>query len=261
MVTDVDPDALLFTDKDGVKTQLQDVIYDGLDRDYADRYPALVRLMQEGTPAQRLFACVMLASWGVAEGLTTLIGWARDPASTPWADQPVTFDRMYGVDSAFEMLAEAMRVAGELEQRDQIAARRAEAVRALLAIYDRVWFGRSLAVVLDLDPALARELADAIGSAVERALAAAPTTDLDLATQAAYLLGPLAAVDDPRAARAATALLDAHPTKTQSAREVAHALMDGTGPATRAVLERLVRSGSPAVRDEAKTSLSRRAGS
>ena len=79
------PDELLFTEKDGTRSSLQDVISDGLDVDYSDRYPALLHLLREGEPAHRLYSCIMLASWGMPEGLRTLIEWARDPGSTPWA--------------------------------------------------------------------------------------------------------------------------------------------------------------------------------
>jgi hypothetical protein len=256
----MEPDDLLYTDLDGVRCQLQDVIYDGLDRDYAARYPALIRLLGEGAPAGRLYACVMLASWGVAEGFATLIAWAREPAAVPWAGAPVTFDRHYGADDAFAMLADAVRVAGEVADDGAIAARRVAAGRALLGIYDRVYFGRALLVALDLDPALAATLAPEIAQAVDRAVAAAGTgaPPFDLATQAAFLLGPLAALDDAHAARAAGALLAAHGDPSRPAREVAYALRAGSGPATRAILARLAVGPGESVRTDARDSLARR---
>ena len=80
----MEPDELLFTDKDGARCQLQDVIYDGLDFDYSARYPALTRLVREGRPAHRLYACVMLTSWRAHAGFQMLIEWASDPRGAPW---------------------------------------------------------------------------------------------------------------------------------------------------------------------------------
>lgn len=257
----MEPDELLFTERDGTRTQLQDVIYGGLDHDYSARYPALLRLMQQGQAVHRLYACVMLASWGVPEGIQTLIQWARDPDATPWADQPVTYDRHYGVDSSFEMLADAIRVAGDIDRHDVIDALRSDAVRALLGIYNRVHFGRALMVVLDLDDDLAASVRIEIGLAVDRVIATARASEMpfDMATQAAFLLGPLASLDDAHAARAAEALLSAHAGNSRTVREVAHALGWGTGSATRTILERLTLSPSASVRKDAQDSLSRRA--
>ncbi|MEO6457394.1 MAG: hypothetical protein ABIO92_03835 [Chloroflexia bacterium] len=257
----MEPDELLFTEKDGTRTQLQDVIYDGLDHDYSERYPALLRLMQEGQPAHRLYACLMLASWGVPEGIQTLIQWARNPDATPWADQPFTFDRFYGVDSSFEMMADAIQVAQEIDRNDKIDTLRADAVRALLGIYHRVHFGRALMVVLDLDDDLKASVKVEVGQAVDRAIATAQTSKMpfDLATQAAFLLSPLASLDDAHAARAADALLSADATTNRTTREVAHSLGWGAGPVTHAILERLVLSPSASIRKDAQDSLSRRA--
>src|SRR5688572_28117623 len=115
IVSPMDPESLLYTVKDGTRSSLQDIVYDGLDHDYSDRYPALLRLMREGEPKHRLHACYMLASWGVPEGFHTLIGWASDPDSTPWAGEPVTYDRLFGADDAFELLADAVRIAQDAE--------------------------------------------------------------------------------------------------------------------------------------------------
>src|SRR5262245_53356795 len=85
-VRELGPEELLFTDRTGARADLQDVIYDGLDVDYRDRYPALLHLLNGGAPAHRLYACAMLASWGVPGALRTIAQWASDPAATPWAD-------------------------------------------------------------------------------------------------------------------------------------------------------------------------------
>jgi hypothetical protein len=255
----VDPEELLLTDREGNRTQLQDVIYEGLDHDYSDRHPALLRLMREGTPRYRLYACVMLASWGVREGLETLSGWALDPDSTPWAGEPVTYDRFFGVDGAFEMLTEAVQTAGSLDRSDELDALRADATRALLDSYDRIYFARSLMVLLDVDRDLAASVRSSIALAVERAVVAARSpSSFDMPTQAAFLLGPLSTLDDERAAHAAEALLADHPGNSRTLREVAHMLGGGTGPATLAVLQRLAASPLKSVATDAQYSLTRR---
>ena len=255
----LDPEHLLYTDLDGRRLSLQDVIYDGLDRDYSARHPALSRLLREGQPRHRLHACLMLASWGVEEGLRTLIQWARLPGSTPWADSPVTFDRFFGVDAAFEMMVEAVHVAGDVERGGDIELLRVEATRALLGIHHHVYVARSMMLLLGSDQALAASVRSEI-AAVDRAIeeARARAAPFDLATQAAFLLGLLAELDDAHAARVATTLLADHGDRLRTAREVAHALGWGTGPATRAVLDRLAEAPAASVREDARASLRRR---
>jgi hypothetical protein len=55
----MDPEQLLFTAKAGNRADLQDVICDGLDVDYSDRYPALEQLLASGTPAHRQTASLL----------------------------------------------------------------------------------------------------------------------------------------------------------------------------------------------------------
>ena len=150
----------------------------------------------------------------------------------------------------------------ERSRRARQSRRSGDAVRALLGIYDRVYFGRALLVVLDLDRALAAAVAAGMGRAVDRAIAAADTGEapFDMATQAAFLLAPLAALDDAHAARAAETLAAAHAGQSRTLREVAHALGAGAGPATRAALERLAASPFESVRQDALNSLARRKG-
>ena len=66
-------EALLFTDREGRRGQLQDIIDDGLDGGYENRIPALVELLNYGEPYHRLLACVMLTSWGHPLGFQILI--------------------------------------------------------------------------------------------------------------------------------------------------------------------------------------------
>jgi hypothetical protein len=256
----MNPESLLFTELDGTRSSVQDVIYSGLEIDYSERYPGLLRLLREGEPAHRLYACMMLAAWGVPEGLLALTTWASDPHDAPWSGQPVTYDRLFGADAAFEMLAWSLWASGGTEHAARSAPLRVEATRALLGIYHRAYFDRTMALLLDEDRELAASLGNEIRSAVARSIKAslAPNQAFDMASQAAFLLGELARLDDEEAARGAEALIEAHPDKGRCLREVAHSLCDGSGPDTRAILERLVQSPYAAVREDAQVSLKRR---
>jgi hypothetical protein len=253
-------ESLLFTELDGTRSSVQDVIYSGLEIDYSERYPQLLRVLEEGEPAHRLYACMMLAAWGVPAGLGALTAWASDPNSAPWAEQPVTYDRLFGADAAFEMLAWSLWASHGTEQAMRSDPLRIEAIRALLGIYHHAYFDRTMALLLDEDTQLASTLRSEIRSAVARTIEAslAPNQSFDMASQAAFLLGELARLDDREAARGASALIAAHPDKSRCLREVAHSLGDGSGPATRAVLERLAQSPYAAVREDARTSIKRR---
>ena len=255
------PYELLYTDLEGQRLGLDDVIADGLDRDYSERFPMLRRLLDTGSPLERLHACAMLASWGVRGGLLTVIEWARKPESVPWAGAPVEVDRFFGADSAFVLLTDALRTAQQYMPLNEVAARlRRLAVYDLLGIYHRVYFDRSMLILLALDPELARSEVLTMGWAIDQALAAMPNgwPGFDLPTQIAFLLGPLATHDDAGAATRAKILIASPPASDRTLREVAYALGDGTGPATRAVLEKLARWDSPSIRREAEEWLARR---
>jgi hypothetical protein len=114
--------------------------------------------------------------------------------------------------------------------------------------------------LLDLDRALAASLQSDIASAVHRAIAASrdQAVEFDLPTQAAFLLGPLAQLDDEQAALATAALVAAHPDHTRAIREAAYALGWGTGSATRAMLEQLTTSPFASVRQDAQEALAHR---
>jgi hypothetical protein len=115
------PAELLFSDAEGKPTSLEDLIDDGLDGAYRDRVPALIELLHGGAPRDRLYACMVLTAWGVADGFTALIGWAEHPGSAPWADHPVEIDRRHGVDAAFERLADAVRSSLQLDPSPDLA--------------------------------------------------------------------------------------------------------------------------------------------
>jgi hypothetical protein len=252
---------LLYTDLDGQKLGLDDVISDGLDRDYSARFPMLRRLLNEGSPLEQLHACAMLTSWGVRDGILRVIEWAREPEAVPWADAPVEIDRFFGEDAAFVLLTDSLRTAHEYMPLSEVADRlRRLAVYDLLLIYHRVYFDRSMFILLDLDAELTRAEVVTIRWAIDQALAAMRKgrPRFDLPTQIAFLLGPLASVDDTGAAERAETLISYYQDLDRTMRELAYALGSGTGPATHAILERLANSNSASVRGEATEWLARR---
>jgi len=257
-----DPAALLYDDREGNRIGLLDVIAEGLDGGYEDRVPALRRLLARGEPGHRLDACEVLTAWGVRDGLLTVVEWAHDPDSVPWAGAPVSVNRFGFGDDAFARLAGALQTAGDGRLSEVGAILRTLATRELLVIHDRVFMDRSMPLLLGTDRRLAEDCRPEMSWAVDRGLAAARagSATFDLATQVALLLGPLAMLDDAAAAAAAEVLLTEHPQHGRALREVALAMSDGTGPATHAVLQRLAGWPSPSVQAEAENWLRRREG-
>lgn len=254
------PAELLFSDAEGKATSLEDLIDDGLDGAYRDRVPALIELLHGGAPRDRLYACMVLTAWGVADGFTALIGWAEHPGSAPWGDHPVEVDRRHGVDAAFERLADAVRSSLQLDPSPDLARWQQAAVRALLELYDRKFFGQAMQVVAS-DAAIRAACADAIIAAAAAAVrnSTAPPEPFDLGWQAALLLSPVARIDDTRAAELARELLRVQSGRTRVAREVVLSLARGTGEATRQLLEELASSPVAALASDAAAALARRA--
>jgi hypothetical protein len=250
---------ILFTNKKGQRAQLEDVIDDGLEEDYSERHAALIDLLQHGQPKHRLLACVMLASWGVKEGLDAIIQWADHPEFVPFRE--VSFDRITGTDDAFAMLADAIMAGRLLDNLSpDICVRREQATRALLGRYDTEFFDRKLAEALLTDPDLSSkctgEIERAVVAAIERS--GHQGQSFDPAFQAAALLGPLARFSDEKAAQQAEALLHKAHGETRVLRELAFSLGYGKGPQSRAVLERLAQADTPSVREQAQRALASR---
>lgn len=254
------PETLLFTDREGKPAQLQDIIDAGLDGGYEDRIPELVGLLETGTPYEQLLACAMLVSWGHPEGFRTLIRWASDPAHTPWHAAPVTYDRVYGVDDSFAILADALKTSFWNDANAELRQMQIDAARALLGIYNDYFFERSFALALTRDKSVAATLEPEICSAIENCLRAlrAKKVGFDLAYQAASLLIPLARLNDEKAAYYADLFITQASDNARALREVALALAEGHGPKTLQVLERLKDSGNPAVAAEAEAAIARR---
>ena len=254
------PEALLYTDAHGNVVGLDEVAWAGADGQLLDRRPALRELVRSGSPRDRLEAAAVLSAWGDRHGLLVTIEWANDPEGTPWAGEPVTFDRIWDVDDAFALLAKALMWGQDAPLTDAGAALRVAATKAILLSHDRVFVARDLATLLDVDDALRRAVRYELTWAVEKAVdaAALPRQRFDVATQAAFLVGPLAREDDAAAAQAARRLLDLMGVSNRASRELALALSAGMGGATLAVLEELYASPAADVRAEAEERLAER---
>ncbi len=257
-----DPDALLFTDRSGERAQLQDVIDDGQDGGYEDRIPPLIELQDSGDPYHRLLATVMLTSWGEPAGFKALIRWASQPEQAPWASAPVTLDRISGTDSAFEMLADALRASFYSKNAAALKPLQAEAAKALLRASPSHYVGRTLMVAITSDGALTAAVDSDLRRAIDASIDALRNDrrpGFDLATQTAGLLTPLARLDDAAAARSAQALIQVAPDNLRMLRELAGALANGSGADTLGVLQELKRMDQPAVTQDVQRALSRRA--
>lgn len=251
---------LLFTDLTGSRRTLEDVIDEGLDEDYSARLPALRMLLTQGSASQQLHACVMLVSWGDLAGYDTLLRWARSPETLPWrssvqsshAAQPVSADRIFGVDDAFARLTVAVRTSCLLSaDHPALRALQETAVKALLKRYPSEYFARGLGDLLSAQRGLCVACLPEMEDAVAACLAHLTDVPFDLRSQTAFLLAPLARHKDAEAASYSLQLLACCPPGHRAVRETAHALRMGAHAATLAVLEQLAGSGSETVRADA----------
>jgi hypothetical protein len=236
------------------------MISEGLDGGYEDRIPELVELLSTGTPLHRLLAGVALVSWGHSEGFQRLMRWASDPASAPWGAKPLTFDRIYGADDAFEQLSEALHVSYWNDDTPELRRMRQKAISALLKNYPDHFFGRSLALAIvrdkNLPPELTTEIVAAVEGCIQR-LASGVDSGFDLALQAAYLLTPLARMNDERTAHLAERLMSLSQSE-RMLRELTLALAEGRGSVGLDVLRTLKGSSNSVVAADAEKALSRR---
>lgn len=258
----MDPDSVLFTDRQGNRGQLQDIIDDGLDGGYEARVPSLIYLQQHGDPYRQLLATVMLTSWGEPAGFKALTAWARKPQEAPWAQSPVTFDRISGADSAFELLADAVRTSFHSKDTEAIKTLQIVALKALLSVADSQNVGRTLTVAISRNADVMAAVQPELGAAIDQGIASLRTKKqpaFDLATQIASLLTALAQLDDQAAARSARALIELAPSNLRMLREIAGSLANGHGPDTLSVLQDLKRLGNPTLDEEVNRALARRA--
>ena len=256
---DYSPEAisLLFTDKQGKRLNFDDVVAEGLEPGYEDRIPALRRLADESSPYERLLAVCMLAAWAQPFGMQQIADWAEDPHATPWSDAPVVFDRLYGSDQAFDLMAEALSTSYYVPAA-AVESLRDRALDALLRIYHRFYFASGLALALHRSGDRLPRHSPSIRAAVEASLARVARgerVEFDLPVQTALLLGPLRNLgEDTLVAQYANRILDIHRLVSfRALRELASQLGSARGPETLAALHRMAGLG----REDAEPFLSR----
>lgn len=251
-------DATLTTYIDGTEAEGElDVGYDGLERDYSARVPAIESLMRGGTMRERAIACWTLASWAQPPALRELREWVQRPEAAPWGDSPPAV----GDEGVYAFLLDALDNAGRALQRtDESDRLRVEVLHAALDKYDQLVFASSIANTLLVDRELIDELQADIAPAIERALAASrPPAQPELRRQAAALLGVLVTFDEPRAAQLAKTIRETFPVNDALLVALAVALSDARGAETRALLEDLAASSWKKASARAKEALAWRA--
>ncbi|WP_438818258.1 DUF397 domain-containing protein [Streptomyces thermoviolaceus] len=143
--------ALLFVDFDGMAAGPEDVISDGLDGGYRSRTGALREVLRDSSedPAGRFLACVALTRWGDPVGYEMVVRVAGFPESVPW--RGATYDRLYGQDDAFGVLADAVGDSSDMVEERGTATQRLKAAESLLNVADRVPFDRHISSLLRQD--------------------------------------------------------------------------------------------------------------
>jgi hypothetical protein len=257
-MTPPEAESVLFTDNAGNEASLEDIIAHGLDGAYRDRVPALLELLNSGAPYHRLMACIVLMSWGHPAGFEAGMRWAENPAGVPWADAPVTTDRIFGVNDAFENLADALKTSYWNVATAELRNMQRDAAAALLAIYPDQYFGRTLALALLRDPVWREARRTDVTHALQRSLQvlrSGATREFDLPVQTASLLFATAPVDESSTAMAAKCLINEYPQRDRVLQEVGLAIAGAAGDGTRAILQRLQRHRNHAIAAEATNAL------
>ncbi|MBD2505135.1 hypothetical protein [Anabaena azotica] len=255
------PEELLFTDSEGQRGRLEDIIDDGLDGGYEDRIPALINLLNSGEPYYRLLACVMLTCWGHPSGFQQIIDWASHTENVPWKESPVVYERLSGSDSAFEMLADALNTSYYCDEEPILKQWQIAATKALLGIYHHYYFGRILALSIVRNKEVAIAVKHEVITAIEASiviLQKPKPVGFDLAFQIACLLIPLTPLDDDAAANYANQLSYQYPKNERVLREIANALGDGKGQATLATLQHLKTLQIPSLESDVEKAINRR---
>jgi len=255
------PEQLLFTNLEEEKGQLQDIIDEGLDGGYEDRIPELIDLMDSGNPYHQLLACVVLVSWGIEEGFTQALNWASNYKKLPWEDSPVVSDRLYGVDSSFEMLADAVRTSFWCNDQTVVRPLQVNLLNTFLRIYSRVYFGQMLALAMIRNSEVPQSIKPEIMTAIENGLSDltnGPSVEFDLAFQISSLLLPLAFIDDEITASYANRMLSMPGLSKRSLYEVISALGSASGTATLEILNQLQYCDFPDLEKEIKRATNQR---
>ncbi|WP_157993108.1 hypothetical protein [Streptomyces sp. Go-475] len=133
---------LLFVDFDGMPSDPDEVISDGLDGGYRDRSEALRQVLRDSDedPAGRFLACVALTRWGDAIGYEEVVAAAHSPGAVAW--RGASYDRMHGEDDTFGVLADAVGDSIDMVDERGTGAERVRAAEALLGVVDSVQFDR-----------------------------------------------------------------------------------------------------------------------
>ncbi|MCG8419896.1 MAG: hypothetical protein MJE77_18340 [Proteobacteria bacterium] len=255
------PEEILFTDDQGGAATLEDVIADGMEGEYADRIPSLIELLGSGSPYHRLMACIVLTSWGHPAGFEAIVRWASNPGGTPWAEGPVTVDRIYGTDDAFESLADALKTSYWNAETAELQNMQREAAEALLTIYHLSYFGQTLALALVKDPVWKTSKQSKIAHTLETCLqtiASGKRPGFDLSYQTACLLLVLAPANDILTAEISERLIAQCAENDRTLRELALALGYANGLATLRTLDELKRLSRPSVVAEVDRALTLR---
>lgn len=256
------PEQLLFTNLEGEEEQLQDIIDEGLDGGYENRIPELSFLVDSGEPYYQLLACVMLVSWGIPKGFHKLLTWASDPENVPWQASPVVFDRIFGTDSAFEMLADAVKTSFYCENSKVLQLLQIEAIKALLNIYNRFYFGRTLALAISRNKEIAKIVQFEITNAIEASLSdlrESVSKGFDLAFQTSCMLIPLAPLNDEITALYANQIISILPQSQRTLYELTNVLGNAKEEATLKVLQHLRECEVPGLEQEVQQAIKRRA--
>jgi hypothetical protein len=202
---------LLFVDFDGLTADPDDVISDGLDGGYRERTEALREVLRDPSedPAGRFLACVALTRWGDPVGYETVVWAAGSPESVPW--RGATYDRLYGQDDTFGVLADAVGDSSDMVEERGTATQRLKAAESLLNVVDRVPFDRHISSLLrqDLVTACLDVIKAAVTRGVVRLTEEPPRYDLGL--QLALLINAAGRVDRSWSEEAACHLKAANP--------------------------------------------------
>jgi hypothetical protein len=224
---------LLFTNLEGNRQQLQDVIDDGLDGGYENRIPELIKLAENEEPYYSLLAYVMLISWGNQAGFISLLNLIQDPTQVPWLKKSVVYDRIYNCNSAFEMLADALRTSYYCEQDQQLKNWRIQVTQYFLKLYDQYYFGQSLALAIlkgkEITPTIQGSIIEAIENSFIR-LNQGIKIEFDLAFQVACLIITIEPNEDELAAYYANRLLSLNNLTRRVLQELCNSLQYSPSP-------------------------------
>ena len=233
---------LLFTNLEGNREQLQDIIDAGLDGGYENRIPELIKLVDSDEPYYSLLASVMLISWGNRAGFIKLFNWIQDPTQIPWVKKSVVYDKIYNCNSAFEMLADSLRTSYYCEQDQEIRTWRIKVTQSFLKLYDQYYFGQSLAMAIlkgkEITPIMQDDIIEAIENSLIR-LNQETNIEFDLAFQVACLLITIAANEDDLVAYYANQLLSLNNPTRRVLQELINTLQYSQSSKSLAVLERI----------------------